>query len=141
MQFYKLEPEVAGGWGENTVADTSLHPPYIKKLHYEFDGWLGDGVLETFPCFIVTRQVKKAIQNAHMTGFEIDEVEISVSDEFTQMYGDKELPSWCWLKPIGAPGEDDIAITEKAELIISERTLEIFRQHGLNNCEISSYEG
>ena len=27
VSFYQLEPEVAGGWGEDTVADTTMQPP------------------------------------------------------------------------------------------------------------------
>ena len=56
--YYFIEPEVAGGWGGNTIADTSVHPPKISKLHYQFDGWLGDDLLESFPCFIVSESLK-----------------------------------------------------------------------------------
>ena len=48
MNFYFLEPEVAGGHGEQTIYGTK--ESVIKKgvsgrvvfLHYEFEGWLGD---------------------------------------------------------------------------------------------------
>ena len=41
VSFYQLEPEVAGGWGEDTVADTTMQPPRVLQLDYCFDGWLG----------------------------------------------------------------------------------------------------
>ncbi len=52
-RFQILEPEVAGGWGANIIADTDCHPPRIEHLHYEFEGWLGDPIVESFPCFLI----------------------------------------------------------------------------------------
>lgn len=49
-----IEPEVAGSLGKEKKLDNSVFPPHIKKLHYEFDGRLGDDILESFPCYIVT---------------------------------------------------------------------------------------
>lgn len=46
--FRYIEPEVAGGLGEETQMDSTVHPPLVKKLHLEFEGWLGDDILETF---------------------------------------------------------------------------------------------
>lgn len=40
MKYCVIEPEVAGGLGENTVIDQSVHPPKIARLHYNFEGWL-----------------------------------------------------------------------------------------------------
>ena len=41
--FYVLEPEVAGGFGENTILTrTPGKSMLVHKLHYQFDGWLGD---------------------------------------------------------------------------------------------------
>ena len=41
--FHVVEPEVAGALGDRTEMDSSIHPPIVKRLHYEFQGWLGDG--------------------------------------------------------------------------------------------------
>lgn len=41
MKFYYVEPEVAGGWGSNTVFErTPGRPTVVHKLNYAFDGWL-----------------------------------------------------------------------------------------------------
>jgi hypothetical protein len=34
--FVYIEPEVAGGLGENTLLDVRTHPPVVTRLHYEF---------------------------------------------------------------------------------------------------------
>ena len=56
MNYYAIEPEVAGGLGPNTVMNRTLHPPAVSKLHYNLDGWLGDVLLETFPALLLPRR-------------------------------------------------------------------------------------
>jgi len=57
MRYFKVEPEIAGDFGDNTVLDTSTHPPKVHKLHYEIETWLGDPILETFLCFVTTDEL------------------------------------------------------------------------------------
>ena len=57
MEYYLIEPEVAGGIGEHSVIDRSSGKMVVRKLHYEFDGWLGDELLESTPCFIVSERL------------------------------------------------------------------------------------
>jgi len=73
MKYYYIEPEVAGGLGNDTVMNRSVHPPVVTKLHYQFDGWLGDVLLESSPCFIVTELAKQKLQDARLTGATFDE--------------------------------------------------------------------
>ncbi|MDQ0418968.1 hypothetical protein J2Z48_003192 [Croceifilum oryzae] len=64
MKLYCLEPEVAGGIGENTVFSMETFPngqQKVSHLHYEFVGWLGDALLETCLCFIVTASLASLI--------------------------------------------------------------------------------
>lgn len=60
--FYQLDPEVAGGLGTNTEMSTDTRSPVVSRLHYEFEGWLGDALLTTFPCFIATRAACQALE-------------------------------------------------------------------------------
>ena len=46
MKYFQLEPEVAGGFGPNSILDPKVRPPRVTKFNYEFDVWLGDPVLE-----------------------------------------------------------------------------------------------
>ena len=54
-KYYVIEPEVAGGFGENCEIDWSTGKMQVNKLHYQFDGWLGDELLESTPCYIAKR--------------------------------------------------------------------------------------
>lgn len=141
MAYYEIEPEVAGGWGAKTEADTTCHPPVVKRLHFEFSGWLGDCLLESFPCFIATESVINALGDAGISGFETSDVEVSVSQGFSDLYPQRKIGNWRWLKPTGVPRDADIAVSETSTLVISERALEVFKEHGLRNCDIEKHQG
>lgn len=140
MKYFYIEPEVAGGLGENTVIDPSVHPPIISKLHYEFDGWLGDLLLETFPCFIVTKDAKRKLQSIGATGIRFDEVEITTSEMFRGLYPNRQLPEFFWLQIQGKPGQDDFGIADDLGLVISERALEVLRELGISNALVTPFE-
>lgn len=142
MPHFLISPEVAGGLGENTDLDTSVHPPVVRHLHYEFADWLGDVLLETFPAFIITEKAARAAQEAGLTGFSLASAEISVTDEAREMLEldeDNPLPDFAWLKPHGAPGRDDFGQLPDARLVISEQALELLRAQGLNHATAEPY--
>ena len=106
--FYILEPEVAGGLGDGTVMDTSVHPPRVQQLHYQFDGWLGDDLVASFPCFVVTARLRTAIEHSGFTGAAFAPVRVTTSDTFREMYPGTALPVWAWLQVRGTAGADDL---------------------------------
>jgi len=137
--FYYIEPEVAGSLGDSSIIDTSVHPPKISKLHYQFDGWLGDDLLETFPCYIVTEKMKEKIESNNLSGARFDSVMISVSDQFQEMYPNKTLPQFFWLKVDGSAGKDDFGIAKDHRLVISKKALDTMKQLNIENSDIEEY--
>lgn len=137
MKFYRLEPEVAGGLGPDTVMDRSIAPPRVERLHYEFDGWSGDQLLESFPCFIVTESLAKEIGHMSPTGVELANVKITKSSQFEELYPGKSLPEFRWLKIFGTPGRDDFGISGDYRLVVSERILNLLKRFGLSHCDIA----
>src|SRR5262245_38678940 len=108
MKFFVLDPEVAGGWGAGTkFTRTPGKPVVVHELHYEFDGWLGDELLQTSPVFIVTRRLADRLQAANLTGFELKPVEISTSELFHDIHGDRQLPEFAWIHIVGKKAQDD----------------------------------
>ena len=83
MKYYMIEPEVAGEIGENTIYDNydeiinQKKKPIISHLHYIFDGWLGDELLEVTPCFLISERLKKEIENHGFSGCRFADVEVS----------------------------------------------------------------
>jgi hypothetical protein len=52
-----------------------LKPEVVTHLHYEFEGWLGDDLLTTFPEFIVTERLAAALEASKPTGLRLAGVE------------------------------------------------------------------
>lgn len=138
MNYYILDPEVAGGLGKHTGMDNSVHPPIVTKLHYEFDGWLGDDLLQTFPCYIVTEKMGNALTQANLTGFKLAKVEVSQSDIFHDQHPDTTLPKFRWLQITGTAGVDDFGLTP-LQLVLSQKALDVLNQGNITNCEVAVY--
>ena len=139
MKFLSLEPEVAGGTGEHTVMDVCTRPPTVTRLYYEFDGWLGDDILETFPCYIISERLKNKLATTAFTGFAIADVEVTKSGEFEDLHPGRELPAFYWLKITGRAGVDDFGFSEKSTLIISEQVLSLLGEFQIDNCQVEAY--
>lgn len=137
--FYYIEPEVSGGLGEKTVIDTTVHPPSVSKLHYQFDGWLGDHLLETFPCYIISDRMVSNIASAGLSGYQIDSVEVTKSDQFNDLYPGKQLPPFFWLKINGKAGNDDFGIADDHRLVVSEKALSVLRRGCIDQADLETF--
>jgi hypothetical protein len=138
MNYFIIEPEVAGGFGENSTLDPTYRPPRVIRFHYEFDGWLGDELLETVACFIATRSVADALQSLEMTGVEFDQVETSKSQMFEELHPRRRLPEFVWLKVTGIAGKDDFGLSKAHRLVVSEKVLRVLKTR-MRHCAISPY--
>jgi hypothetical protein len=139
MKYFFVEPEVAGGLGPRTVMDTSQHPPRVVKLHYEFSGWLGDPILESFPTFIVTEAAEGKLTSAALTGMSFADADISISPTFRERQPDVTLPPFRWMKISGRAGVDDFGIASDNRLVASERALSTLRSCGLDHAVVEAF--
>ena len=139
--FHLLKPEVAGGWGPNTEAEGHTHPPIVTHLHYEFEGWSGDDLLTTFPEFIVTENLARALEQSGLTGFRLTPVETSKGDMWVQMHESRPVPPCRWLKITGPAGRADFGRTSLADLVVSQAALDFLGSFSLKNCQISPWKG
>jgi hypothetical protein len=140
MEYHILEPEVAGGLGEGTVMNRSVHPPDVKLLHYNFDGWLGDVLVESFPCFIVTVEAVKKLQGLPATGVDFGDVRVTKSAQFQEIHPYQTLPEFKWLKVIGKAGREDFGLASDFRLVVSDRVLHVLRSLGLSNALIEVFQ-
>lgn len=138
MYFY-IEPEVSGGFGSNAIVDASVHPPSVSKLHYQFDGWLGDDLLETFPCYIVSESLAYEIESVKLSGYILDNVEISKSEQFEELYPGKDLVKFYWLKITGVAGKDDFGIAEDYRLTVSKKALDVLKKGKIEEADIEEF--
>lgn len=139
MGWSVLDPEVAGGWGERTVADTSVHPPVVALLNYQFDGWLGDELLTSFPCYVVTRLLGDKLSEARLNGFQLADVQVSVSEQFEEIYPDRHLPEFYWLQVDGSAGVDDFGLSRRHQLVVSDRALAVLQTGQLRHCGVKAW--
>jgi hypothetical protein len=137
--YFYIEPEVAGGLGANTMMDRSLHPPIVTNLHYQFDGWPGDVLLESFPCFVVTECAKQKLQAAQLVGATFEEAEVTTSEQFRELYPNRQLPKFVWLRVEGKPGQDDFGTTPDGRLVVSERALEVLQSLGISQALVTEF--
>jgi len=139
MKYFYIEPEVAGGLGSQTVIDTSKSPPLVTKLHYTFEGWLGDEILETFPCYIITKSLANDIEATRLRGVLFADVIVDVSATFTELYPERRLPTLVWMKVEGHEG-DDFFVAPDGRLVVSEPALELIGPRA-PNCMVTRFEG
>lgn len=138
--YYVIEPEVAGGWGENTkFTRIPGRPVTIHKLHCQFDGWLGDNLVESSPCYIVTDRLAAEIARMKLTGVQFDKVEVSKSGQFDELYPQMDLPKFEWMKIEGSSGEDDFGLTDDLQLIVSQKALTVLERLGVANANVETY--
>ncbi|MPZ94022.1 MAG: hypothetical protein GEU96_03715 [Propionibacteriales bacterium] len=140
MKHYLLEPEVAGGLGDRTAMDASVHPPRVHALHYEISDWLGDDLMESFPCFVVTDRLAESLGESQFGSFELRDVDVSLTPEAEASLRTTDLPRLRWLRVTGQAGEDDLGVTGQAQLVVSERALEALRKFTLDHCEVRPFE-
>jgi hypothetical protein len=152
MKYFFLEPEVAGELGSNTVMDRITWPPTVRKLHYEFDTWLGDVLLEGFACWIVTVDAMTRIKQLQLTGVKFSDVQVTKSEAFDEWYPGRELPAFAWLQVPGTAGRDDFGSATRINagstslfpddaqfrgtLVVSERALELLRRLGIEHAAV-----
>jgi len=135
--FYQIEPEVAGGVGDKTIGNFQVHPPIIEYLNYEFDDWVGDDILETFPVYIVSDKLANILKISNLSGFELAFCEVSKAEIFHDLHPEGlELPPFFWLKIHGKAQKDDFGISEDFCLVVSQKALEILQTCNLHYADI-----
>ena len=76
-----------------------------------------------------------------MTGATFDDVEVTVTDDFRELYPDRTIPPFSWLKPIGVAGQQDFGAAADGRLVVSEHALNVLSQFGTENALVEPYEG
>lgn len=123
MTSYVVEPEVAGGLGENSVLDHSTTPMTVTRVHYELEGWLGSQLITSHPVYLASDRFVEVMTGAGLTGFTTDTAEVTLTDIGAEFVDADTLPHFVWFKVTGRIGTDDFALDAKADLVVSERAL------------------
>lgn len=122
MKYFLIKLEVPAGIGKNSILER-IPGQALKavKLHLVIEDWLGSDLMKTSSVFYVTEKSKKRLVNSNLTGIEgFEEMEVSKSENFLELYPNKKLPRFLWFKINGEPRVDDFGV-EKGKLIVSDR--------------------
>jgi hypothetical protein len=142
MKFFSLDPECPGSLANDVDLDTSVHPPLVESetLHLEFNTWMESALVEVFPCYCVTRELKEAIEAMELSGCLFAPAKITKSDTFNQFYpAGRYVPAFDWLKVEGKAAREDFGVSKDHLLVVSERALALIKKHGLYECEVEPY--
>ena len=136
MSVYELEPEVPGRAGPETLWDTSERPPRLSNVSLEFDGWLGDDLIETYPLFAVTDRLGAALLEAGVRGASFAPVLATKSEQFADLRPDTQIGAWSLMTVTGHEGAgDDAWLNSRSVLVVSQRFWNVVSRFQVANCE------
>ncbi len=143
MKYYELEPEVAGGMGDMTeIVYEGYKMKEVTFLHYEFFGWLGDELLTTNRCFIVSDSLMNDIISSGLEGVEFRNIKMSFSMEYFSLFEKETVPRFVEFKCKFVYEENinnvscDFYLSKYGKMIVSEKALSVLKQHQLDICKI-----
>lgn len=115
-------------------------------MHYEFEGWLGDDLLESTPVFIVSSNLVKGLKKSEFKDYKLEECLTTMSDVFKELYPNKELPYFTRFIPRGTveiEGEHfnywsghHFCLSSKGELVVTKKALNFLKQFFIKYCDI-----
>ncbi|WP_027386024.1 hypothetical protein [Chryseobacterium gregarium] len=141
MKYYQLYPEVAGTLTEDCIDDAVARPVKISKMNYEFDGWLGDDLVTEAGHFIVAEKLAEALMQSMLSGFNLGKATTSKSEQFEEMYPDRILPVFKWLRINGESKQDDFWFSKESMMLyVSEKAYDVLKDFQLANCDLEVIE-
>jgi hypothetical protein len=137
-----LNPECCGVFGRKTLyaGELTERPPQVYRLHYEFERWPSDELLEVSCLFIGTEAMMEEIkaQTPRPSGITFDEVIATGTPECRTAHAGEDLPLFKWFKIIGKAGIDDFGMTADHRLVVSDRIFGLIRSR-IEHCNASLY--
>lgn len=134
-KYQAVQPEVVVGLGKRTEF-LEKEPPFktVATLHLLLEDWLGDDLMECYPCYIATEELKTNLENTEFTGFEFVHMIVTIDDNFKENYQlDKPLPNFYQMKIVGVEGRYDIFIGESNVLSIENQFLNYLQKTSTTN--------
>jgi hypothetical protein len=139
VEYYLLSPVVYGEMADGTVLDLSTHPPLVHNLHVEMDRPPLDDLHEVISCYLVSERLGWRLDRAGLTGAEVVEAQIELSEQAREFYPDAPALEVLWLKVHGRARFDDFGLDEYGRLIVSQAAMNILREFRLEQCRV--YDG
>jgi len=134
-EFRRLMPEVPGELGDQARLDATTHPPRVERFHLDLTNWLGDDLVEVFPCFAVTQRLADALRSSGFTGYELASMVTTVNPDQREFDPGIVVPEFKRLLPTGRAGADDFGTDERHHLVVSRRCWDLLRRFAVAHCD------
>ncbi len=82
---------------------------------------------------------QKKILAVKPTGASFDDVEISTSGQFKDLYPNRVIPPFVWLRVGGQVGKDDFGLSTECNLVVSHRILNILKDDGMSHADVTDF--
>jgi len=131
INYLTVQPEVIVGLGDKTEFKEKDQPfKTVTKLHIDLEDWLGDDLMECYPCYIVTEKLKKLLDTSNFKGFDTSEMEVTRAEYFDDNYHqNKPLPKFYWLQINGIKNTADIYVDENNNLNVGDTFLSFLKSN------------
>ncbi|NBP67651.1 MAG: hypothetical protein EBU52_02805 [Cytophagia bacterium] len=141
MKYFRLKPEAPAVIGEHSEIERVQGDALkVRKMHLVFEGWFGDDLMKTSPVFYITEKLKRDLESSELSGIShFENIEVTKSENFKELYPNKELPDFFLFVINGTARQDDFGI-EIGKLIVSEKALGFLKGFRLAETEIEDLE-
>lgn len=123
---------------EGTIIDAKMHPPIVKYLDYEVQGWSGGDLIASFPVHLASPRLLKAMKDAGLEGFSAYPAEsyrVSINEQVMTEFEGSYVLDFRWFK-MGEGEAPDIYLTEGFLLGFSDRAWEVIYEFDASNCAV-----
>jgi hypothetical protein len=134
--IYAIEAEVPGHLGEDALYSGDTSGWNVTKMHLEFDGWMGDDIIQVLNCFLVTDKAKRLLEVAKLKGLSFERPIITKSADFLERQPDTTLPEFWWIRPPSSLGDGDVAIEGNGFLVVSETAMKEIHNLNLSHASV-----
>jgi hypothetical protein len=107
-------------------------------MHLEFDGWMGDDIVQVLNCFLVTDKAKRLLEAAKLKGLNFERPIITKSEDFLERQPNTTLPEFWWIRPPPSLGDGDFAIEGNGYLAVSETAMKEMGKLSLGHASVRS---
>lgn len=88
---------------------------------------------------MVTDRCRRALEQSTLTGVGFEEVKVSKTAQFDELYPGRPLPLFWWLQVAGEACRDDFGLARNGRLVVSEAALQLLKTLNLAHCDMSEY--
>ncbi|NYI58239.1 hypothetical protein [Cellulomonas soli] len=114
-------------------------PPRLSNVSLQFEGWLGDDLIETYPLFAVTDRLRAALRASGVSGVSFEQVPTIRSEQLLELQPGDEIGTWSLMAVTGRAGTDDAWLSPRWMLMVSQRFWDVASRFQLTYCDIAEH--